>query len=191
VHAGYCTLPDRFALPQLTSAMTAGSSPDSSARTERRLYTGAAARTLVCDRAASQADRFSPMGAGARGPRVKPSRPPGSNAFAPADRRFEAGRNGSASGSDGQAAEAAARAGPWRRLEDVQEVLTEREAREARRQDLGTGAGLWCAAWSLTHRFRLMLDTPAHAKGVERDEQRCRPCWMPVAGGRRYGLLYQ
>jgi hypothetical protein len=36
------------------------------APTEWRFYTGAAARTLVCGRADSQADRISPMGATAR-----------------------------------------------------------------------------------------------------------------------------
>ncbi|MBO0800394.1 MAG: hypothetical protein J2P31_16365 [Blastocatellia bacterium] len=34
-------------------------------------YTGAAARTLARDRADFQADRISPMGAAARGSRVK------------------------------------------------------------------------------------------------------------------------
>ena len=34
-------------------------------------YTGAAARTLARDRPASEAARISPMGAAARGPRVK------------------------------------------------------------------------------------------------------------------------
>lgn len=55
---------------------------------------GAAARTLVRDRADFPADRISPMGAAARGPRVKSSRPrdlPAVQAapikiFAPADR---------------------------------------------------------------------------------------------------------
>lgn len=37
--------------------------------------------------------------------------------FAPADRRGLAGRSGSGSGSDGQAAESAARAAPWGRLD--------------------------------------------------------------------------
>jgi hypothetical protein len=73
-----------------------------SVRTERRIWQGAAARTLARDRAGFSPARLSPMGAIARGPRVNsvatlvtawssaaPRNPP----FAPADRRW-AGRSG-------------------------------------------------------------------------------------------------
>jgi hypothetical protein len=67
---------------------------------------------------------MSPMGTAARDPVSNPARPtgpspqlkrgPSMNAFAPADRRFKrAGR----SGSDGQAAESAARAAPLGHLD--------------------------------------------------------------------------
>jgi hypothetical protein len=95
---------------------------------ERRLYTGAVACTLVCDRAASQAAPVSPMGAAARGPRVKSPRPrdPSPGVGGPwlisscqPTGVVSAGR----SGSDGQAAESAARAALRGRFEPVEKLV--------------------------------------------------------------------
>jgi hypothetical protein len=106
----------------------------SSARTERRLYTGAAARTLVRDRAAFfQAAPVSPKEP-PRGVPVSSRRglgelPAAQAALIMISSRQPtgvvlAGRSGSGSGSDGQAAESAARAALRGRLDPVWKVLT-------------------------------------------------------------------
>jgi hypothetical protein len=61
------------------SVTTAAACPcrrDVCTSTARRFYTGAAARTLAPDRAALGPVRLSPMGAAARGPRVKSAAAP-------------------------------------------------------------------------------------------------------------------